>query len=98
MVRFILSEDEQTAQVAKEVETYKDIVFLHVRALASQPASHYTTEFANVLSAAIYSKYASYDFQPYKMKLLCGIQLTTESLCRVCDIISFRCRDMNEFK
>ena len=30
VVRFILSEDEQTSQVAKEVETYKDIVFLHV--------------------------------------------------------------------
>ena len=33
VVRFILSEDEQTAQVSKEVETYKDIVFLHVRLL-----------------------------------------------------------------
>jgi len=30
IVRFILSEDENTAQVAKEVETHKDIVFLHV--------------------------------------------------------------------
>lgn len=33
VVRFILSEDEQTAQVSKEVETYNDIVFLHVRTL-----------------------------------------------------------------
>ena len=30
VVRFILSEDEKTTQVAKEVEAHKDIVFLHV--------------------------------------------------------------------
>ena len=29
-MRFILSEDEKTNQVAKEVETHQDIVFLHV--------------------------------------------------------------------
>lgn len=37
IVRFILSEDEQTAQVSKEVETYKDIVFLHVRSPVQIP-------------------------------------------------------------
>ena len=30
IVRFILSEDEKTSQVQKEVEQHKDIVFLHV--------------------------------------------------------------------
>ena len=29
-MRFILSEDERTNQVAKEVEQHQDIVFLHV--------------------------------------------------------------------
>lgn len=32
VVNFILSEDERTGQVSKEVETHKDIAFLQARA------------------------------------------------------------------